>query len=69
LNKEKEASLSEILQKISILDIEILPEGSEEEETTKLERQIAFLQKEVRQAKHVIEMKDSELVELQEKSE
>jgi D-serine dehydratase len=43
-------------------------EGFEEEGITKLERKIAVLQKEVRQEKHVIELKDSELVELQERN-
>jgi len=56
------------LKKIRITDIEIVPEDSEENEIAKLERKIAFLQKDVRQDKQcVIEMKDSKLVELQEK--
>jgi seryl-tRNA synthetase len=48
LNKEKEASLLEIIHKLSIPDTEILPKGSKEEYITNLERQIGFLHKEFR---------------------
>jgi hypothetical protein len=37
LNKEKEDSLAEILKKIRIPDIEILPKGYEAEKIVKLE--------------------------------